>query len=82
MHKDLFRSLSLTKSQLLQGSFLEEASKMEAFFDTVRMRVGEMQTQAKDAERRWSAAGIPWRDSMIKDCRLTSLHLASLFMSQ
>ncbi len=55
---------------------------MEVYFDTVRVRMAEMQAQAKDAERRWGTAGIPWSDSAFKECRMTALHLATLFMSQ
>jgi len=55
---------------------------MEIYLDTVRVRVGEMQAHAKDAERRWNTAGIPWSDAAFKECRLVALHLATLFMSQ
>ena len=55
---------------------------MEVFFDTVRVRIDRLQSQVREAERRWAAAGIPWDGSAFRRCRLASLHIATLFMSR
>ena len=67
---------------VLQGTYQEEAMAMEVFFDTVRVRIDRLQSQVREAERRWAAAGIPWDGSAFRRCRLASLHIATLFMSR
>ena len=52
------------------------------FFDTVRARVKEMQAQAAVSERVWLSRGVPWNPTAFKECRLSSLHLATLFLSR
>lgn len=55
---------------------------LEMFFDTVRARLIDMQAQAASQERRWAAAGVPGTALAFKTCRMSSLHIATLFMSR
>ncbi|DBB05452.1 hypothetical protein WJX77_002293 [Trebouxia sp. C0004] len=82
-----FRELSYLqvkyqKWMLQQGTCLEEAARIEEFFDTARARVEWLTSRQEITERRFTNHGVPWDRSVFKATRHASLHLAVIFMSR
>ncbi|DBA80930.1 TPA: hypothetical protein ACH3X2_007151 [Trebouxia sp. C0005] len=82
-----FRELSYLqvkyqKWMLQQGTCLEEAARIEEFFDTARARVEWLSSRQEITERRFTNHGVPWDRSVFKTTRHASLHLAVIYMSR
>jgi len=65
-----------------QGTCLEEAARIEEFFDTARARVEWLSSRQEITERRFTNHGVPWDRSVFKATRHASLHLAVIYMSR
>ena len=65
-----------------QGTCLEEAARIEEFFDTARARVEWLSSRHEITERRFTNHGVPWDRSVSKATRHASLHLAVIYMSR
>ena len=65
-----------------QGTCLEEAARIEEFFDTARVRVEWLTNRQELAERRFANHGVPWDRAVFKATRQASLHLAVIYMSR
>ena len=67
---------------LLQSTCLEEAARIEEFFDTARGRVEWLASRQEVAERRFANHGVPLERTIFKTTRHLSLHLAVIYMSR
>ena len=67
---------------VLQGTCLEEAARIEEFFDTARARVEWLANRQEVTERRFVNHGVPWDRSLFKVTRQMSLHLGVIYMSR
>ena len=66
----------------MQGTCLEEAVRIEEFFDTAKARVEWLANRHEVTERRFANHGVPWDRSVVKAARHASLHLGVIFMSR
>ncbi len=66
----------------VQGTCLEEAARIEEFFDTARARVEWLSSRQEITERRFTNHRVPWDRSVFKATRHASLHLAVIYMSR
>ena len=69
-------------ADVLQGTCLEEAARIEKFFDTARARVEWVAGRQEVTERRFANHGVPWDRSLFKTTRQLSLHLGVIYMSR
>lgn len=67
---------------LFQGTCLQEAARIEEFFDTARARVEWLASRQEVTERRFMNHGVPWDRSLFKATRQMSLHLGVIYMSR
>lgn len=66
----------------MQGSCLQEAERIEEFFDTARARVEWLGSRQEVTERRFATHQVPWDRSAFKTTRHAGLHLGVIYMSR
>lgn len=67
---------------IVQGSCLQEAERIEEFFDTARARVEWLASRQDVSERRFATHQVPWDKSVFKTTRHAGLHLGVIYMSR
>ncbi|KAL3161284.1 hypothetical protein ABBQ38_009640 [Trebouxia sp. C0009 RCD-2024] len=77
-----YLNVKYQKWMLQQGTCLEEAARIEEFFDTARARVEWLANRQEVTERRFVNHGVPWDRSLFKTTRHMSLHLGVIYMSR
>ena len=61
---------------------MQEAERIEEFFDTARARVEWLGSRQEVTERRFATHQVPWDKSVFKATRHAGLHLGVIYMSR